>query len=118
MTVYEQLAALDTLLKEFWMQKELWAGQGQDKEVLRARLREGVPAERADGQPLPPDFPFEELTMGMLGTVALDAQQVYRRLRELFPEPPGSSRVVTDMRILGFEVRDAESEPRSSSGSS
>ncbi len=118
MTFYEQLAAVDTLLREVWMRKELWAGQDQDKEALRAWLREGPFGERPDGQPWPPDFPFEELTMGLIHTIASGTEQLYRRLRDLFPETPGSSRVVSDIRILSWEVRNVESEPPSSSGSS
>jgi hypothetical protein len=114
MAVYEQLAAVEPLFKE--LREELWTEQ--DKEVLRARLREGPFGERPDGQPWPPDFPFEELTIGLIHGVALYAEEVYRRLRELFPLPPGS-RVVTGVRFLGWEVREApaESEPPSGSGS-
>jgi hypothetical protein len=115
MTLYEQLTAVDTLFRELW--EQVWAEQ--DKEVLRARLCEGTPSQRTDGTPRSPDFPVEELTIGLIHTIASGTEQVYRRLRELFPEPPGS-RVVNTTRIHrdSWEVRAVEPEPPSSSGSS
>jgi hypothetical protein len=90
-TVYEQLKAMEALLRDLLAE--------QDKEVLRTRLREGPFPERQDGSPRSPDFPLEEFTIGAAHTVAILAGQFYDSVRAQFPVPPGS-RVVVGQRII------------------
>ena len=90
MSAYEQLAAIHTLLNDLLAE--------QDREVLRAHLREGPFPERPDGKQYSPDFPFEEMAIGMAHNVATLAEQFYGRVREQFPLPP-ESRIVTSVRV-------------------
>lgn len=107
MTVFEQVKAMEALLTDLLAE--------QDKEVLRARLREGPFPERQDGSPRSPDFPFEQFTIGVTFNVALLAGHLYDQARQHFPLPPGS-RVVVGQRIIS--TWHGPSEPLDGSGGS
>lgn len=86
MSVYQKLEAVEALLNDLLAE--------QDSELLRAQLREGPFPDRSDGKPFAPEFPFEELTIGVALNVATLADQFYHHIREQFPRPPGSRAVV------------------------
>lgn len=103
MTLYEQLEAVHVALQEYLERPEFSDGVAS----MRAMLREGPFGTLPDGQPLPPDYPLEELTLGLIRTVASDATALYERLRAHFPPPPGT-RSVSSQRVISSWHGDAE----------